>query len=210
MRSLKIIVTFFGFTCLAVSGCMSFSPMPDPSRVFTLTPLPQSEEPRARDAKSTKGLLVGVGPIRFPAYLDQEQMVTRISQNRLDISENDRWAEPLEENFTRVLSQNLGMLLQGVKIIRYPWQTSQRPTCRIEMEVLQFEPIAGQRVELLARWAVIDSRNKVTLVLKESRVARQTNGKSTERSVAALSETVADLSREIVDTILARFGPDDR
>jgi len=207
MRSLKIIVIFFGFACLSVSGCMSFSPMPDPSRFFTLTPLPRSEESRARDANSPNGLLVGVGPIRFPAYLDQEQMVTRISQNRLDISENDRWAEPLEENFTRVLSQNLGMLLEGVRIIRYPWQTSQRPTCRIEMEVLQFEPIAGQKVELLARWAVIDSRNKVPLVLKESRLARQTNGKSTERSVAALSETLGDLSREIADTILVGFRP---
>jgi hypothetical protein len=75
------------------------------------------------------------------------------------------------------------------------------------MEVLQFEPIAGQRVELLARWAVIDSRNKVPLVLKESRLARQTNGKSTERSVAALSETLGDLSREIADTILVGFRP---
>jgi uncharacterized lipoprotein YmbA len=207
MRSLKIIVTFFGFACLSVSGCMSFSPMSDPSRFFMLTPLPQSEESRARDANSANGLLVGVGPIRFPAYLDRDQIVTRAGQNRFDVSENDRWAEPLEENFTRVLSQNLGILLEGVRIIRYPWQSGQRPRCRIEMEVLQFEPIAGQRVELLARWAVIDSRNKVPLVLKESRLARQTNGKSTERSVAALSETLGDLSREIADTILVGFRP---
>ena len=207
---MKSIAIFFGLAFLSVSGCVNFSPMPDPSRFFTLTPLPQSEESRARDANSSNGLLVGIGPIRFPAYLDQEQMVTRISQNRLDISENDRWAEPLEENFTRVLSQNLGMLLEGVRIIRYPWQTSQRPKCQIEMEVLRFEPTTRQEVELLAGWTLIDVSNKTALVSRESRIARRTAAKSMEASVAALSETLGDLSREIADTILARFRPDDR
>jgi hypothetical protein len=209
MRSLKIIVTFFGFACLSVSGCMSFSPMPDPSRFFTLTSLPQPEESRARDANNTNGLFVGVGPIRFPAYLDRDQLVTRISQNRFDISENDRWAEPLEENFIRVLSQNLVLLLRGARVIRYPWQSSQRPTCQVEIEVLRFEPSTRQEVELLARWAVIDLSDKAPLVVKESRIARQTGKESIEASVAALSETVGDLSREIADTILASFGPKD-
>jgi uncharacterized lipoprotein YmbA len=207
MRSLKMIVALFGFACLSVSGCMSFSPKPDPSRFFTLTSLPQSEESRARDANSTNRLFVGVGPIRFPAYLDREQLVTRISQNRFDISENDRWAEPLEDNFTRVLSQNLMLLLGGARVIRYPWQSSQRPLCQIEIEVLRFEPSTHQEVELLARWAVIDLNDKTPLIVKESRIARQSGKKSIEASVTALSETVGDLSREIADTILANFRP---
>ena len=36
--------------------------------------------------------------------MDRQQFVTRISQNRFAVAENDRWAEPLEENFSRVLS----------------------------------------------------------------------------------------------------------
>jgi uncharacterized lipoprotein YmbA len=210
MHSLKPIVIFFGLACLFVSGCMNFSPMADPSRFFTLTPLPQAEQSLALDTGKTNGLFLGVGPIRFPAYLDREQIVTRAAQNRIYISENDRWAEPLEENFTRVLSQNLGMLLGGARIIRYPWQTSQRPKCQIEMEVLRFEPSTRQEVELLADWALIDLSNKTLLVFKQSRIARQTGTKSIEASVAGLSEMLADLSREIADTILARFRPDDR
>ena len=130
-------------------------------------------------------------------------------QNRFDVSENDRWAEPLEENFTRVLSRNLGMLLGGAWVIRYPWHTSQRLTYQIRMEVLRFESNT-QEVELVAGWALIDLSNKTSLVSKESRIARQTGTKSIEASVAALSETLGDLSREIADTILARFRPDDR
>jgi uncharacterized lipoprotein YmbA len=78
------------------------------------------------------------------------------------------------------------------------------------MEVLRFEPNTRQEVELLADWALIDLSNKVPLVFKKSRIARQTGTKSMEASVAALSETLGDLSREIADTILARFRPDDR
>jgi hypothetical protein len=207
MHSLKHIVIFFGLACLSVSGCMNFSPMSDPSRFFTLMPSPQPEQSRARDTNEVARLLIGIGPIRFPAYLDREQIVTRATQNRLNISENDRWAEPLEENFTRVLSQNLGMLLGGVRIIRYPWQTSQRPVCQIEMEVLRFAPNTQQEVELVAGWALIDMTNKTPLVFKESRITRPTGIKSMEASVAGLSEILGALSREIADAILASFGP---
>jgi len=116
----------------------------------------------------------------------------------------------LEENFTRVLSQNLGMFLGGVRVIRYPWQTSQRPNSQIEMEVLRFEPNTRQEVELLAGWTLIDVSNKTVLVSKDSRITRRTAAKSMEASVATLSETLGDLSREIADTILARFKPDHR
>jgi uncharacterized protein len=203
MHSLKSIVIVFGVATLSASGCMNFSPMPDPSRFFTLTPLPRAEQSRALDTLKNNSLFVGVGPIRFPGYLDREQIVTRATQNHFDISENDRWAEPLEENFTRVLSQNLGMLLGGARIIRYPWQTSQRPMWQIEMEVLRFEPSTRQEVELLAGWTLIDVSNKTALVSRESRVARRTAAKSMEASVAALSESLGDLSREIADAILA-------
>ena len=206
---MKSIVIFFGLAFLSVSGCVNFSPMSDPSRFFMLNPLPQSEQSRP-DTDKVNSLFLGIGPIRFPVYLDRDQIVTRAGQNRFDVSENDRWAEPLEENFTRVLSQNLGMHLGGARIIRYPWQPGQRPTCQIEMEVLRFEPNTRQEVELLADWALIDLSNKVPLVFKKSRIARQTGTKSMEASVAALSETLGDLSREIADTILARFRTDDR
>ncbi len=173
-------------------------------------PLPQVEQSQGRGTGEINNMFLGIGAIRFSAYLDREQIVTRTAQNRLDISENDRWAEPLEENFTRVLAQNLGMLLGGARIIRYPWQTSQSPRCRVEIEVLRFEANTRQEVELLADWALIDLSTKVPLVFKKSRIARQSGTKSMEASVAALSETLGDLSRETADTILTRFRTDGR
>jgi hypothetical protein len=78
------------------------------------------------------------------------------------------------------------------------------------MEVLRFEPNTRQEVELLAGWTLVGVSNKTALVSRESRIARLTAAKSMEASVAALSESLGDLSREIADTILPRFRPDDR
>jgi hypothetical protein len=185
--------------CLLVSfipaGCSFLDPKPDPSRFFSLTSLPRTGQ-RAQDAAGTNALVLGIGPIKFPGYLDRQQLVTRISQNRFAVAENDRWAEPLEEYFSRVLSQNLSILLQTDRVVTYPWERSQSPTYQVQVEVLRFEPNAEQMVELWARWSITD-RAKKTTSARESFLSRPAKDKSTEASVAALSEVVGGLSQEI-------------
>src|SRR5574342_626514 len=106
-----------GFIGSLLAGCGTFSPKPDPSRFFTLSSLPQVEESVVKNSASQNGVFLGIGPIKFPGYLDRQEIVVRSAQNRFDVSENDRWAEPLDENFTRVLAQNLSVLLRTDRII---------------------------------------------------------------------------------------------
>ena len=146
---------------------------------------------------------LGVGPVRLPGYLDRREIVTRVAQNRFDLSENDRWAEPLDENFTHVLAQDLSVLLGSDRIITYPWPLDKRPHYRVQIDVFRFEVNAAGEAELSARWAVIDEAGKKTPNLNESRLSRPAKDKSTDAHVAALSETVADLSREIAKTVIA-------
>jgi uncharacterized protein len=186
--------------CFVPAGCFSLDPKPDPSRFYALTSLPRTGQ-RA-DTAGTNALALGIGPVKFPGYLDRQQLVTRISQNRFAVAENDRWAEPLEENFSRVLSQNLSILLQTDRIVAYPWERNQRPTYQVQVEVLRFEPNAEQRVELWARWIILDDTKK-TIGVKESYLTQPTRDKSTEASVAAMSEAVSDLSKEIAAAIRA-------
>ena len=185
--------------CFIPAGCSFLEVKPDPSRFFALASLPRTGQ-TAQDAAVTNQLVLGIGPIKFPGYLDRQQFVTRISQNRFAVAENDRWAEPLEENFSRVLSQNLSILLQTDRIVGYPWERSQRPTYQIQVEVLRFEPNAEHVVELWARWSIVDDK-KETIDRKESFLTKSARDKSTEASVAALSETVVDLSRDIASAI---------
>ena len=181
--------------CFTSGGCLSLEAKPDPSKFFALTSLPRSGQSAANSA-GTSALALGIGPIKLPGYLDRPQVVSRVSENRFVIAQNDRWAEPLEENFSRVLSQNLSMLLHTDRMVVYPWERSQQPKYQVQVELLRFEPNVEQTVELWARWSIIDSTKKM-LSVKDSYLSRPTKDKSVEASVASMSEAVADLSREI-------------
>ena len=193
-------ISLIALVSFVVVGC-SLSARPDPSRFFALTPLAELET-SAKNPGAAE-LSLGVGPVRLPGYLDREELVTRLSQNRFDVSQNDRWLEPLEENFTRVLAQNLSALLRTDKIVRYPWPANQRPAYQVEIEVLRFEPDSQQEVQLSARWAVIEVSSKQPLSVKNSRLTRPAKARSSEVLVAAMSEALGDFSREIADALRA-------
>jgi uncharacterized protein len=194
------------FLSLPLSGCGSLSPRPDPSRFFTLSSLPQVEKFAVKNSASQEGVFLGIGPIKFPGYLDRQEIVVRSAQNRFEVSENNRWAEPLEENFTRVLSQNLSALLRTDRIVSYPWPLDRKPSYQIEIEVFRFEANSARDAQLFARWAVFDGGDKKIILVRESRAVRQAKKKSTEDSVAALSEALGDFSREIADAVQSIDG----
>jgi len=201
MRRFVALPLLFTLTCLSLAGCGSLSPRPDPSRFFTLTA--QAEVAPAAKNPGMEQLLLGVGPIRLPGYLDREELVTRINQNRFDVAQNDRWIEPLEENFSRVLAQNLSALLTIERIFRYPWPGNRRITHQVEIEILRFEADSAQEAQLAARWSVIDAGTKQPLAIKSSFLRRPSREQTREGSVDAMSEALADLSREIADTVRA-------
>ena len=186
---------------LSLAGCGTFSPRPDPSRFFTLSSLPQVEQATLKNSTKPEKMFLGIGPIKLPSYLDRQEMVVRSGQNRFDVSENDRWAEPLQENFSRVLTENLALLLDTDLIIVYPWSPANRPRYHVEIEVLRLEANSERNGQLFARWSVLDGADKKVAVVKESRVTRNAKEKSTDGSVAALSEAVGDLSREIANAV---------
>jgi uncharacterized lipoprotein YmbA len=191
---------------LSLAGCGSLAPRPDPSRFFLLTPVAQTEGAGAKTSSNPEGISLGIGPIKLPGYLDRQEIVTRIAPNRLDVAENDRWGEPLEANFTRALSQNLASLLRIDRLAFYPWESGKRPNYQVEVEVLRFESNAAGDAQLAARWSVIDTGTKKIIAMKETSLARQAKAKSTEASVAALSEALGDLSREIADAVSTGAG----
>ena len=194
-----------GALLLSLVGCGTFSAKPDPSRFFTLSTLPQLEEPASKSSGVSAGISLGIGPISLPGYLDRQEIVTRAAPNRIDVAENDRWAEPLEANFARTLSQNLGALLQTERLVFFPWESTKKPSYQVEIEVLRFESNGAGAVQLSARWAVSDL-NKKTSLSKESRLSRPIQSTSTEAAVAALSQALGDLSREIGDAVKNIYG----
>lgn len=192
---------------LVFSGCVDLGPSADPSKFYTLSPIAEAGKPReTTPGEERKALSLGIGPIKLPAYLDREGIVTRKSENRIEISEIDRWAEPLREELSRVLSQNLAALLRTDRILTYPWQVELEPACRVGVEMLRFELAEDRTAHLSARWAIWRANEKGPTAVKESTLARPVDGAGAEATVAALSRLLGDLSREIAKGVEAVSG----
>lgn len=185
---------------LAFSGCGTFSPQPDPSRFFILSGPAQGEDTEKRPRQSP-ALSLGIGPISLPAYLDRQEIVTRMAPNQVRLSEYDRWAEPLEEGVGRVVSQNVASLLRAERLTSYPWPSERRPLYQVEIEILRFETNSSQEAQLAARWTVRHTAKKDAVRYHDTRLSRTARERSTAAEVAALSEVLADLSRQIAAVI---------
>jgi uncharacterized lipoprotein YmbA len=184
---------------MAVSGCSLLQAQPDRSRFYLLAPV--QEAATDNPATPLASLTIGLGPIRFPDYLQRTEIVRRIGENRLQFSELDRWAEPLEANFARVLSRSLRLLLHTDEIAIHPWIVSFQADYQVPVEVLRFELEADGAAHLVARWVLKDRSGKKLLRAKESNFAVPASARGTDAAVAALSATVGDLGREIAGAI---------
>ena len=122
-------------------GCAS-SPA---SRFYTLSSLSGPVKAKA-DQTLSQGPTIGLGPIRFPDYLDRPGIVTRSSGNTIEIAEFDLWAGSLKDDFIRVLAENLSILLETDKMVLYPYIGVIPIDFRIGMYLNRFEGTPGGEV----------------------------------------------------------------
>jgi len=191
----------FGMCALA-AGCSVLSPQPDRSRFYILTPISDGAATSAQPASTSAGpqLIIGVGPVDFPDYLRRLPVVKRVAPNRVDLSDEERWAEPLDKNFVRVLSENLGTLLDTQRIEKYPWPVKNRIDYQVEIDVERFETNSDGQAQLTASWIVRDGPSDKILYASRT-VAGAPAGPDGLSASAALSSDLATLSREIASRV---------
>ncbi len=144
--------------------------------------------------------MLGLGPIRFPDYLDRTDIVTRMGANRLLISQNDHWAEPLRNNFARVLAHNLSSLLGTQQIVSFPWYSSTHIDYQVAITVDRFECDSQGNAHLAARWTINDPASGRILDRGETDLSAS-GGASTDEQVAALSQTLTAFSRQLAAAV---------
>jgi len=149
-------------------------------------------------------LVIGVGPIIMPEYLDRRQIVTRDKANELKVSTYHQWGEPLDQNLSRVVSENMGVMIPSDRIILLPVKRSIRKALTLDYQVTiaisKFERDTNGEVVLNTRWALLDN-DKEELTLRRS--VYRDMPKSTDYADLAASQSrlLIQLSREIADTI---------
>ena len=183
---------------LAAGGC--FSPQPDPSKFFVLTPASAAATNSIAPAglSTSSSPIIGLGPIKLPEYLDRDEVVTRVGPNRLELSDQDRWAEPLSDNFRQVLAQDLTQSLGTHSIMFFPWVGTTRIDYQVRIDVYRFETDPSANAQLVAHWQVLDGSGKL-LYAGDSNLSQQ--AQPGEPVAAALSRTVEGLAREIASAI---------
>jgi len=183
---------------LLTLGCSPLAPKPDYSKLFVLSPI--SDAAGTTSPESTSHLVIGIGPIDFPGYLKRPEVVTRASPNRLDVSPLDRWGEPLDKNFGRILGENLARLLSTDHIEQYPWSSKAEVDYQVEVAVQRFETSADNEPQLEARWTIKDGASGKELYAAQARVA--TPGGTDESAIPAiLSADLGNLSRDIATEV---------
>ena len=84
-------------------GCTTVQP----PVYYLLEPAAQTGD---RDGTGQACMIVGMRQVEVPSYLDRRQIMISTGRNELAVSEFNQWAEPLKENITRVIAQNLESL----------------------------------------------------------------------------------------------------
>ena len=148
------------------------------------------------------GALIGLGPIGLPGYLDRPQIVTRSSENRLELAASRRWAEPFEESFKRALYEQLAALRPELRFLHYPWKASPPVTARIVLDVQRFDRGSDGAVTLLARWSVA-SGTEAAPAQRASRISVPVAGKADDYDalVAAHGQAIALLAKDIAGAV---------
>ena len=186
----------FLLTVFFVAACSSTPPV----AYYTLNTLPEMQQ-EIPAAVMDDTLAIGVGPVEFPKFLDRPQIVTRKSQNQIEVSEFHRWAGSFPGDFSRVLAKNISILLPSDRVAVYPWGEQFSPTYRVKLDVEQFDGQLGERVVLDVTWMVTDQEGTNQLVVRKSLIEEPVSDKTYEALVVAESNALVTLSRTIVEEI---------
>jgi uncharacterized protein len=191
------VISVFILTIM-VSGCVGQSP---PATHYLLKAIEKTSDSKEQPAGELKPLRVQVGPVMFPEYLDRPQMVFLSSDHKVSIDSFNRWAEPLAENFKRVVVENLGLLLNSDFVQSYTFKKTTGIDYRIRIDVKRFDATPGREVVLIAGWTVYSGEDQSLLLEKRFDIRKPISTDSASEMVAVLNEAVNDFTLEIAETI---------
>jgi uncharacterized lipoprotein YmbA len=160
---------------------------------FTLSAAPQPTGARPAIAAP-----VTVASVNLPASLDRRGMVRRTGSNTVEISDQDRWAAPLDDMTRRVLSRDLAQRLPEGKVV-LPDAPSPPHTASIVVAIAQFGADGHGKIVLDGSWSLLKD-DKPAL---HHDVALETTplGKGADAEAAGMSKLLDQLAAKIAASL---------
>lgn len=170
--------------CTAALAACGSSPEPT---YFALSPTQST-------AQTGGPRLVKIRKPGLAGYLDRASIVKRVVDNRLKISADERWAEPLGDMLGRVLAQDLGERMPASLFFGEDGAIGVDPDALLEVNVQRLDLGEDGFVVLLAQVAVEVPTSHAPPLSKSVSLRAKPSGSDTQAIVAAASSLVGQLS----------------
>ena len=172
---------------LALAACAS-----PPPNLFTLAAVPGP-------VVTTPIRSVELRRIGLAGYLDRPGIVRANVQYRLDVSDIDRWGEPLGGMLDRVFTEDLVSRLPGTAVFSESGAISTTPDATLEVDVQRFDAGANDELVLLAQVAI--RRDGRTATAQTLRLTRPLASQGTADLVAAMSALLGQFADRVADLL---------
>jgi hypothetical protein len=184
---------------LALAGCLG-GPS-GPTNFYMLSAL--SPSPDGTSAATVEGRIrIGLVTVVVPEYLNRNEIVVNLDNTVYRLAEFNQWAEPLNDNLTRVLEENLTNLLRNDLIDVFLTSDSSIPSdYRLEVDVIRLDGNLGDQVTLVAQWALLEAEEDDLILMRRSEYQEPAADNTYKGLVLAKSRTIEKLSRDMVGAI---------
>tara|TARA_R110002049_G_scaffold225521_1_gene397482 strand:+ start:94033 stop:94656 length:624 start_codon:yes stop_codon:yes gene_type:complete len=155
-------------------------------------------------AGELSGLRLGVGPILIPGYIDRPQIVTKSESAKLHYAEYERWAEPMDKMFTRILTQNITLATGSNNIISHPWSASANLNNELTAKIIKFENNINGDALLAVQWQLLNNsdRNQSSSVYSEFTARAESSDYSSQ--VTALNDTIKQFAHTVINHLASQ------
>lgn len=170
-----------------------------PSHFYILNP---TATPTATPIATSAEISVVVGPVSIPTIVDVPQIVVSTSPNQVSLDEFNRWASPLQNNISRVVTENLVAMLGTPSVSQFQQSLNAGADYRVAIEVQSFESALGEAATLNAAWIVRRTKDGKAQTGRTT-VREPAQEKGYDALAAAHSRALARLSQDIADAVRA-------
>lgn len=148
---------------------------------------------------------VVVSAVTVPELVDRPQIVTRDASNRVVVSEQNLWAEPIRSGIARTLATRLARVFdaagQPAQVTAYPQTSIATPAIRVTVDVVRFDAVPNGEAVVEAVWSIrrpVDGTVRTGRTVASAPIA----GISYDAIVSAWNVALETVDRDIATTVL--------
>lgn len=144
--------------------------------------------------------------VAVPGYLDRSEIVHSTADYRVQVSDRERWGEPVADMVDRVFTEDLVQRLPGASVFTESGAISTRPDLVVEVDLLRLDAGAGGGVVLEAQVAVRRDAGDRPARVQTIRLEANPASASTRDLVATESALLGQLADRVAGQLDSHAG----